>query len=58
LTISNPYVRATGVGEPNWNEFFVPCEGGARTVAEVIANGGPQDCEELFSHLMAPYFKN
>jgi hypothetical protein len=57
LTISNPYVRATGVGEPNWNEFFVPCEGGAMTVAEVIAANGPADAETLFTKLMAPYFQ-
>jgi hypothetical protein len=57
IIISNPYVRATGVGEPNWNEFFVPCEGGAMTVAEVIAANGPADAETLFTKLMAPYFQ-
>jgi hypothetical protein len=57
LMISNPYVRATGVGEPNWNEFFVPCEGGAMTVADVIAANGPMDAETLYTKLMAPFFQ-
>jgi hypothetical protein len=57
LMISNPYVRATGVGEPNWSELFVPTDGGAMTMTEVLAANGPFDAETLYTKLMAPFFQ-
>ncbi|MEN6367751.1 MAG: hypothetical protein ABFC88_13145 [Thermoguttaceae bacterium] len=58
--LMNPYVKPneTGtIGEPDWDNIFVPCKEGTMTMTEAMdAQRGPVNPEKLYAKLMAPYF--
>jgi hypothetical protein len=58
--IVNPYCPPApdaGIGDPDWDTLFVPCERGTQTMTEALnAQAGPVDPEKLYARLMAPFF--
>jgi hypothetical protein len=58
VMVYNPFVRSSGgVGLPDWDNLYVPCQSGAMTVSEALRKYGPTDPEALYEKLMAPYFR-
>lgn len=57
--IYNPYVQPSeenGLGDPDWNSLFVPCEKGTMTMTEALMKErGPIDPERLYMRLLAPF---
>jgi len=58
VTVYNPFVKLEkGVGIPDWNNLFVPCEEGAMTLTEALNScHGPMSTEKLYRTLFEGWF--
>jgi hypothetical protein len=53
----NPWVRLrSGIGSPDWDNLFVPCEDGTLTMQEALNQLGPRNPEQVFKIFMGGYF--
>jgi hypothetical protein len=58
VTVYSPYVKPEGgVGEPDWDNLFVPCEEGTMTLTEALDEcRGPASPEKLYRNLLKEWF--